>query len=269
MATIFWVEDQSHWIDRFRPVLEAQAFDDAPTRVQVFRFAEGACQHVRATSADDRPDIALLDANMNGNTAAGFSVSRALQRKWPDLPILYLSEYSGTDVEQQAFESAWAQDFIAKHQRNIESVLCWRIRAALRTAAMRRPGATGTADTLQSGELTIDTATWAVYWQGRKLMNPANPRRPLAPTPRKILRHLVEVSPRPVNTSQMAAYLDADPERFSWASYRQHVRILRRAFDQAMAEPGAFTALCKEGEGIVAFGDDEAYCWQPLGRAQA
>ncbi len=264
MATIFWVEDQSHWIDRFRPVLEAAEFDQQPTRLQVFRFAEAACQHVKATDPANRPDLALLDANMNGNTGAGFSVSRALQRKWPDLPILYLSEYSGTDVEQQALESAWAQDFIAKHQRNVESVLCWRIRASLRQARMGEPGRPATGDVLESGELQIDIASWTLYWRGRKLMNPADPRRPLAPTPRRVLRYLVEASPRLVTTGRMAQLLDSDPDRFTWASYRQHVRILRRAFDQAMPGEGAFTALCKADQGIVAFGEQMAYCWKPV-----
>ena len=35
MATILWVEDQSHWIDRFRPVLEAAELDEQPTRVEI------------------------------------------------------------------------------------------------------------------------------------------------------------------------------------------------------------------------------------------
>src|SRR5690625_7052333 len=121
MAKIFWVEDQSHWIDKFKPVLEATTFDDQPTEVRVFKFAEAANQHIRLAAEDDRPDIALLDANMNGNETAGFSVSRALQRKWPGLPIIYLSEHSGTGIEQEAFETTDAKDFIAKHQRNIES----------------------------------------------------------------------------------------------------------------------------------------------------
>ncbi|MBA1146596.1 response regulator [Ectothiorhodospiraceae bacterium WFHF3C12] len=266
MATILWVEDQSHWIDRFRPVLEAAEFDEGPTELQVFRFAEAACQHIKASNPANRPDVALLDANMKGNTAAGFSVSRALQRKWPDVPILYLSEYSGTDVEQQALESAWAQDFIAKHQRNVESVLCWRIRATLRQARMRQPGQPDPGDVLQSGDLRIDTASWTIYWRGEKLMNPADSRRPLAPTPRRILRYLVEASPRAVTTERMAELLDADPDRFTWASYRQHVRVLRRAFDQAMPGEGAFTALCKTDQGIVAFGDSMAYCWKPVQR---
>ena len=264
MAKILWVEDQSHWIDRFKPVLEATRFDDHPTRVQVFRFAEAACQHIRAAADAARPDVALLDANMNGNAAAGFSVSRMLARKWPGLPVVYLSEYSGTDIEQEAFEATGARDFITKHQRNIESVLCWRIKAALRQQAVAGAEGEAAGDVLQSGELVLDTGTWEVYWRGVKLMNPANARRPLAPTPRKILRFLVESSPRPLTTLQVAERLDADPERFSYANYRQHIRTLRLAFDGAMGGQGQFIELCKQGRGIVTFGDEGAYCWKPI-----
>lgn len=264
MTHILWVEDQSHWIEKFQPVLEATAFTDRPTRVQVFRFAEAACQHIRLAAADQSPDLALLDANMNGNSGAGFSVSRALQRKWPQLPVLYLSEHSGTDIEQEAFESTGAKDFIAKHQVNVESVLCWRIKAVLRQHSMSQPGQSQPGDVLQSGDLRIDTATWEVYWQGRKLMNPTNSKRPLAPTPRKILRYLVEASPRPLSTLQIADKLDADPERFSYANYRQHIRTLRLSFDQAMGDTGEFIEHCKAGRGIVTFGDEGAYCWRPI-----
>ncbi|MCP1727205.1 DNA-binding response OmpR family regulator [Natronospira proteinivora] len=263
MTRIFWVEDQSHWIDKFQPVLEASEFGDTPTEVQVFKFAEAACQHIRLADAHEAPAIALIDAHMNGNPAAGFSVSRMLQRKWPDTPILYLSEHSGTEIEQEAFEETGARDFIAKHQLNVESVLCWRIKAALRAARMRQSGPDRAGDSLQSGALTLDTATWEIYWQGQKLMNPANPRRPLAPMPRKILRYLVEACPRPLSTLQMAEKLDMDSERFSYASYRQHIRTLRLAFDQTMGGKGDFLSICKDGKGIVTFGDEGAYCWRP------
>ncbi len=259
MADILWVEDQSHWIDKFQPVLESTDFDGRPTRVRVFRFAEAACQHIKESKAGQAPDIALLDAQMNGRDTAGFSVSRALQRKWPQVPQVYLSEYSGTDIEQHAFEQGGLQDFIAKHQHNIESVLCWRIKAALRQSEARR-----TPDERQhSGPLSLDTVTWEVYWHGQKLMNPNNPRRPLGPTPRKILRYLVEASPRPLSTLQMAEALDADPERFSYANYRQHIKTLRHAFQQARPDLD-FMALCQRGEGIVTFGDLGAYCWKPV-----
>lgn len=262
MTSILWVEDQSHWIERFKPVLEATDFGGQPTEVTTFKFAEAACQHIRA--AKEAPDVALLDAHMGGNSMAGLQVSRALHKRWPGLPILYLSEHSGTDIEQQAFEQSGTMDFIAKHQRNVEAVLCWRIRAVLRQHQHQHSaGQAQDDDTIRSGSLSIDTRTWEVFWHGTRLMNPTNARRPLAPTPRKILRFLVEAAPSPLSTLQIADKLDADPERFSYANYRQHIRTLRRAFDQAEAQPNAFSERCRQGQGIVTFGDEESYCWRP------
>src|SRR5690625_7410402 len=106
---------------------------------------------------------------MTGNDQAGFSVSRALQRKWPDLPIFYLSEHSGSNVEQQAFETTGAVDFIAKHQRNIESVLCWRIGAALRQRARSQPGIQTPGDVMPSGDPALERVPWEGYGQGTKL----------------------------------------------------------------------------------------------------
>lgn len=201
---------------------------------------------------------------MNGNDAAGFSVARRLQRKWPQVPVIYLSEHSGTEIEQHAFEDQATSDFIAKHQRNIEAVLCWRIKAALRQRQMQDATAgLLLGQVLRSGDLSIDTTTWEVYWKAVKLMNPANPKRPLAPTPRKILRYLVEAAPAPLTTWQIAVKLDADPEHFSYANYRQHIRTLRRSFDQALSGSASFSQLCKVGEGIVTFGDQGAYFWKP------
>ena len=261
-----WVEDQLHWITKFKSVLESAdligAGSEGKNQVQVFKFAESARQHIAQTQ--QAPDIAILDANMNGNDQAGFSVSRALHKKWPKLPVIYLSEHSGTGIEQQAFEETGAQDFIAKHQQNIEAVLCWRVRKALKNAEQTNGENTSLAENiLESGHLTIDTQTWNVYWYGERLMNPANARRPLPPTPRKILRYLVEASPSPLTTLQIVEKLDADPERFSAANYRQHIRTLRQSIEQAaqIKDQTSFIDTCKAGKGITTFGDDGAYCW--------
>jgi DNA-binding response OmpR family regulator len=262
MAAIFWVEDQSHWIKKFTPVLENEDFDGKPNTLVVVNFAEAARQKIALTDKDSPPDVALLDARMNGNDQAGFTVSNALQRKWPGLPIIYLSEHAGTDIERAALEQFSASDFIAKHQHNVEQVLCWRIRAALRQASIDNQ-LSSTLDVVNSGELTIDLNTWNVYWKGQRLMNPSNARRPLAPTPRKLLRELVQASPRPLTAGQIAERIDADADRFSYASYRQHIKTLRRAF--AAVDPD-FTARCNRGEGIVTFGDEGAYCWVAPGR---
>lgn len=257
MAKLFWVEDQSHWIDKFSPVLKTTEFDDKPTQLEIYKFAETAKQRIALMQEAHKPDLALLDAHMNGHDQAGFSVSRALHKKWPDLPIIYLSEHSGTEIEEQAITENDARDFIAKHQRNIEAVLCWRIKAAL-----KKQDQDDNQDRLSSGDLSIDLATWEVFWKGQKLMNPHNPQRPLAPTPRKILRYLVDRSPRPLSTEQIADLLEADIERFSWANYRQHIKTLRMAFDAAEPKNGQFTELCKAGRGIVTFGDAQAYLWR-------
>src|SRR5210317_971424 len=164
MASIFWVEDQSHWIKKFSPILEAEDFDGQSTELAIFQFAEAARQKIALTEKDSPPDVALLDARMNGNDRAGFTVSNALRKKWPSLPIIYLSEHAGTDIERAALEQFSASDFIAKHQNNVEQVLCWRIRAVLRQASIDNQLST-TLDVVASGELTIDLNTWNVYWK--------------------------------------------------------------------------------------------------------
>ena len=111
MANIFWVEDQSHWVDRFSRALQNTDFDGLENKLTVCHLTDAAKQHI--TQAQQRPDIAILDANMNGNDSAGFAIAQALQHKWPGLPMIYLSEHSGTNIEATAFEQTGALDFIA------------------------------------------------------------------------------------------------------------------------------------------------------------
>ncbi len=265
MAKIIWVEDQSHWIDKFQDTLKDTDLDGQPNQLLIYKFSEAARQQIAGMNAEDRPDIALLDARMNGNDRAGFSVSSALLNKWPGLPIIFLSEHSGTGIEKDALTEHQVTDFIAKHQRNVEDVLCWRMRAVLRQQAVNDGAAHLTdGDVLCSGELRLDLDTWEVYWKGVRLMNPDNPQRPLAPTPRKILRCLVERSPRPVTTGQIAEYLGVDPDQYSPATYRQHIKTLRRVIDAADGGAGEFIEHCKNGSGIVSCGEQGAYGWKKL-----
>ena len=263
MASIFWVEDQLHWINKFSSILEQSDFDGKHNTLLVYNFAEAAKQKIALTDRNDPPDVALLDARMNGNDQAGFSVSSALRKKWPHIPIIYLSEHSGTEIERDALEQFSAADFIAKHQNNVEEVLCWRIKAVLRQATLGQQTDDSSADSIVSGDLTIDLNTWNVYWKSVRLMNPNNKLRPLAPTPRKILRELVACSPRALTAGQIAERIDADIDRFSYASYRQHIKTLRRAIDAAEQGEGGFLKLCNKGQGIVTFGDEGAYFWNP------
>ncbi|WP_196141117.1 response regulator transcription factor [Aliikangiella sp. G2MR2-5] len=263
MARIFWVEDQFHWIDKFKPILESSDFGDSSltpiNKVEIHKFQESACRAIN--HATDEPDIAILDANLNGNDDAGLTISKLITQKWPSVPIIYLSEHSGTGIEQKAFEESSAQDFIAKHQRNVEQVLTWRIKALLRHKQMQSTSLSSTCDRIVSGQLTIDLTTWNVYWHGERLMNPSNAQRPLAPMPRKILKLLVEASPSPLTTDQIADKLGV--ESFSYANYRQHIKTLRHSFEQACQRKqiDSFIDQAKKGKGIVTFGDEGAYQW--------
>ncbi|PCI73197.1 MAG: histidine kinase [Gammaproteobacteria bacterium] len=290
MIKLFWVEDQFHWIDRFQSILEKADFSIGSTydsassedksascgndnEVEVYRFEESARQVINQSIKQNdyqTPDIVILDANMNGDNDAGLSLSKLINRVWPQVPIIFLSEHSGTSTEEKVFANSQTRDFIAKHQENIEKVLCWRIKALLRaTSISHLTGSNEKAPSdkdnkIKQGELIIDLVTWNVYWYGEKLMNPKNSQRPLAPTPRKILRYLVDASPHPVNTSQMEEKLNLD--RFNYASYRQHIKTLRNSFQNASSNNNqlSFSEICAKGEGIVTFGDDGAYCWKQI-----
>jgi two-component system, OmpR family, response regulator len=265
MAKIFWVEDQFHWIDKFKPILLSADFgdgantgasDSANNELEVHKFVEAACTAIKQHKT--LPDVVILDANMNGNDDAGLTVSRLLAKKWPKVPVIYLSEHSGTRIEEKAFEQTDTQDFIAKHQPNVEQILCWRIKALLRHRALQRDKS---SELIISGDLKIDLINWELSWFGERLMNPNNHLRPLAPTPRKILKFLVEASPRPVSTLQMAEKLELD--KFNYSSYRQHIKTLRHSIAQAAKVKNRpdFLALCRNNQGIVTFGDQGAYQW--------
>lgn len=259
MAEIIWVEDQTHWIEKFRTALETAELDAGlPNQVQIFRFAEAALTHIR--QREQSPDIVILDANLNGNDSAGLSLSSQIKKRWPEVPLLFLSEYAGTDTERRAFEQTETEDFIAKHQNNVMEVLCWRIKALLRKSTLKSQPER--SELLTSGPLTIDLTDWQVYWHQHPLTNPKNHRRALAPMPRKILRALVEASPRPLSTEQLAAQLDS--ESLSRESYRQHIKTLREAFDAVCEQYGLplFSQLQSKNQGIVTMSEQQAYCWR-------
>lgn len=61
----------------------------------------------------------------------------------------------------------------------------------------------------------------------------------------------------------MADKLDADIERFSYASYRQHIRVLRHSLAIAHGNEEEFINACRAGKYLATFGDDGAYLWKP------
>ena len=66
MATIFWVEDQAHWINKFSQTLGEVDLDGRANELRVYRFAEEAKQAIGRAAPDAPPDIAILDAKTLG-----------------------------------------------------------------------------------------------------------------------------------------------------------------------------------------------------------
>ena len=61
MARIIWVEDQSHWIDKFRDILTNADLDGKANELIIYKSSEAAGQQISLMKKEDGPDLALLD----------------------------------------------------------------------------------------------------------------------------------------------------------------------------------------------------------------
>ena len=107
---------------------------------------------------EQTPDMAILDIMMPRMN--GFELTRAL-RKYSDIPILILSAKS-QDNDKILGLNLGADDYIAKPFNPVEIVA--RVKAQLRRAA--RAG----GDTLQVGDLTLNTATFQLTKGDRAIL---------------------------------------------------------------------------------------------------
>ncbi len=107
---------------------------------------------------EQTPDMAILDIMMPRMN--GFELTRAL-RKYSDVPILILSAKS-QDNDKILGLNLGADDYIAKPFNPVEIVA--RVKAQLRRAA--RAG----GDTLQVGDLTLNTATFQLTKGDRAIL---------------------------------------------------------------------------------------------------
>ncbi len=127
-----------------------------------YRVTEaGTVQEARASIAEQRPDLILVDWMLPG--ASGLEFVRSLKKRsdTSDLPVIMLTARTGEEDKVNGLESG-ADDYVTKPFSHKE--LQARIRAV-----MRRFGSVQQGEVLTAGTLMLDTASHRVSVAGKEL----------------------------------------------------------------------------------------------------
>lgn len=146
-------------------ILIAEDDDDIRSLLRLYLEGEGyrvleASDGVAALrlAREESPDMAVLDVMMPEMN--GFELTQAL-RKYSDIPILILSAKS-QDNDKILGLNLGADDYIAKPFNPVEIVA--RVKAQLRRANRT------TGSTLTVRDLTLDTASFQLWKDGRQIL---------------------------------------------------------------------------------------------------
>lgn len=148
-ASILIAEDDDDIRSPLRLYLEGEGYRvlEAPDGAAALRLAR-----------EESPDMAVLDVMMPEMN--GFELTQAL-RKYSDIPILILSAKS-QDNDKILGLNLGADDYIAKPFNPVEIVA--RVKAQLRRANRT------TGSTLTVRDLTLDTASFQLWKDGRQIL---------------------------------------------------------------------------------------------------
>ena len=148
-ASILIAEDDDDIRSLLRLYLEGEGYRvlEAPDGAAALRLAR-----------EESPDMAVLDVMMPEMN--GFELTQAL-RKYSDIPLLILSAKS-QDNDKILGLNLGADDYIAKPFNPVEIVA--RVKAQLRRANRT------TGSTLTVRDLTLDTASFQLWKDGRQIL---------------------------------------------------------------------------------------------------
>lgn len=148
-ASILIAEDDGDIRSLLRLYLEGEGY-------RVLEASDGAA--ALRLAREESPDMAVLDVMMPEMN--GFELTQAL-RKYSDIPILILSAKS-QDNDKILGLNLGADDYIAKPFNPVEIVA--RVKAQLRRANRT------TGSTLTVRDLTLDTASFQLWKDGRQIL---------------------------------------------------------------------------------------------------
>ena len=173
------------------------------------------CATARASIADHRPDLLLVDWMLPDQS--GLELTRAIKRHkdTEDLPVIMLTARAEEHDKVSGLEGG-ADDYVTKPFSPRE--LLARIHAVL-----RRSSPLGNGETLESGGLVLDVASHRVTADGQPVS--------LGPTEYRLLRFFMEHAERVYSRSQLLDRVWGGNVYVEERTVDVHIRRLRKALE--------------------------------------
>ena len=173
------------------------------------------CAAARASIADARPDLLLVDWMLPDQS--GLELTRAVKRSkdTQDLPVIMLTARADEHDKVSGLEGG-ADDYVTKPFSPRE--LLARINAVLRRAL---PGAAG--ESLEAGGVTLDVASHRVTVDDQSV--------PLGPTEYRLLQFFMEHPERVYSRSQLLDRVWGGNVYVEERTVDVHIRRLRKALE--------------------------------------
>jgi two-component system phosphate regulon response regulator PhoB len=203
---ILIVEDEKPIRDMIAFGLKRAGFD--------VREAED-CSAARASIADSRPDLLLVDWMLPDQS--GLELTRAIKRNkdTEDMPVIMLTARADEHDKVTGLEGG-ADDYVTKPFSPRE--LLARINAVL-----RRSGPAGGGEVIEAGGLTLDTASHRVTAAGQTVS--------LGPTEYRLLQFFMEHPERVYGRSQVLDRVWGGNVYVEERTVDVHIRRLRKALE--------------------------------------
>jgi two-component system phosphate regulon response regulator PhoB len=172
----------------------------------------GDCHDARASIADDRPDLVLVDWMLPDSS--GLELTRMLRgdEAYRDLPIIMLTARAEERDKVQGLDGG-ADDYMTKPFSGRE--LISRIKAVLRRTA------SASEDVLQAGNIEIRPESHRVFCAGEEIQ--------LGPTEYRLLKYLISHPDRVFSRAQLLDYVWGQNVYVEERTVDVHIQRLRKA----------------------------------------
>jgi len=179
----------------------------------------GDCHDARASIANDRPDLVLVDWMLPDSS--GLELTRMLRRDdaYRDLPIIMLTARAEERDKVQGLDGG-ADDYMTKPFSGRELVS--RIKAVLRRTSA------ATEETLSGGKIEIRPESHRVFCGGEEIQ--------LGPTEYRLLKHLMSHPDRVFSRTQLLDSVWGQNVYVEERTVDVHVQRLRKAVSKCGAD---------------------------------